>query len=169
MKFFKDKIAIVTGGGSGIGQSLGLALAQRGAMVVLADINLERARTSAAAGPPGRLIPVQLDVTDSQAVRNLVEDTAAQYGRLDYIFNNAGIAVAGEAQDLCLEDWRSVLDVNLYGVINGVVAAYPIMVRQGFGHIVNTASIEGLLPFPRHRRIRGQQARRSGVVRFVEM
>ena len=148
MTFFQDKIAIVTGGGSGIGQGLGLALAGQGATVVLADINPERARATADAGPKGRLIPAQLDVTDSRAVRKLVDDTVARHGRLDYMFNNAGIAVAGEVRDLCLEDWRCVLDVNLNGVINGVDAAYPVMVGQGFGHIVNTASIEGLLPFP---------------------
>jgi NAD(P)-dependent dehydrogenase (short-subunit alcohol dehydrogenase family) len=148
MTFFQGKIAIVTGGGSGIGQGLGLALAEQGATVILTDINPERARTAAASGPSGRLIPSALDVTDSRAVQNLVDDTVAQYGRLDYMFNNAGIAVAGEVQDLSLEDWRCVLDVNLNGVINGLAAAYPVMVRQGFGHIVNTGSIEGLLPFP---------------------
>jgi len=77
-----------------------------------------------------------------------VEKTVTQHGRLDFIFNNAGIAVGGEARDCSIEDWRKVLDVNLYGVIHGVMAAYPVMVEQGFGHIVNTASIEGLVPFP---------------------
>lgn len=75
-----------------------------------------------------------LDVTDAEAVKALVNDTAATYGRLDYIFNNAGIAVGGEVRDCSIDDWRNVLDVNLPGVVNGVAAAYPLMVKQGFGH-----------------------------------
>ena len=78
----------------------------------------------------------------------MVENTAARHGTLDYIFNNAGIVVGGEVRDVSIDDWRDVLDVNLFGVVNGVAAAYPLMVDQGHGHIINTASIAGLIPFP---------------------
>ena len=73
---------------------------------------------------------------------------STRYGGLDYIFNNAGIGIGGEVRDCSIDDWRSVLNVNLFGVVNGVAAAYPLMVKQGYGHIINTASIEGLIPFP---------------------
>ena len=81
-------------------------------------------------------------------MEQLVQETAQAQGRLDYMFNNAGIAIGGEVSLYNIDDWKAVLDVNLYGVVNGVQAAYPIMIRQGYGHIVNTASMAGLLPMP---------------------
>jgi len=148
MGSFAEKIAIVTGGASGIGRALGEELARRGAFVTLADVNgkllEETAGSITEAG--GRAKPAVLDVADPEAVREFVDDTVAEYGRLDYIFNNAGVVVFGEAHNFSYEDWRRVIDTNLYGVVNGVVAAYAVMLKQGFGHIINTASLGGLVP-----------------------
>ncbi len=148
MGVFTGKVAIVTGGASGIGRAVGEELARRGAKVVLADVNAglldETAASMADAGY--RAKTVSLDVTDFEAVKMMVDDTVAEYGRLDYIFNNAGVVTFGEARDLSYDDWRRVIDTDLYGVVNGVMAAYPVMVKQGFGHIVNTASLAGLVP-----------------------
>jgi NAD(P)-dependent dehydrogenase (short-subunit alcohol dehydrogenase family) len=148
MDVFTGKIAIVTGGASGIGKALSEQLAERGATVVVTDVNAglleETTRAITACG--GAALAVALDVRDFTAVRELVESTAEEYGRLDYIFNNAGIGCGSEAHEHPQEAWHRVIDTNLYGVINGVVAAYPLMVRQGSGHIVNTASMAGLLP-----------------------
>jgi len=150
MGIFVDKIVIITGGASGIGRALGEELSRRRAQVILADVNTklleEVANSITEAG--GRAKTVTLDVSDFEAVKKLVDDTVAQYGRLDYIFNNAGIGVGGEARDVSIDDWRRVIDVNLYGAVNGVTAAYPVMVKQGFGHIINTASLAGLIPLP---------------------
>jgi NAD(P)-dependent dehydrogenase (short-subunit alcohol dehydrogenase family) len=145
---FQNAVAIVTGGASGIGRAMCLALAQRGAkIVVVADLNLAGAQDVAdAIAPVGRA--AQLDVTDAAVVKALIEGTAKEHGRLDFLFNNAGIGVLSEARDAPLADWRRVLDVNLNGVVHGVAAAYPIMVRQGSGHIVNTASLAGLTASP---------------------
>jgi len=145
---FKDKIVIITGGASGIGRALGEELCSSGARVVLSDINAELlARTGEELRASGHQVDsAALDVRDSEAVKGLIEGTAREHGRIDYLFNNAGIAVAGEARDVSLDDWRAVIDTSLYGVVYGVVAAYPIMVKQGFGHIVNTASLAGLIP-----------------------
>ncbi len=89
-----------------------------------------------------------VDVTDFDNLRLLIERVADQHGRLDYIFNNAGIAAGGELRDHTIGLWNRIIDVNLRGVVHGVQAAYPIMLRQGFGHIVNTASMQGLMPSP---------------------
>jgi NAD(P)-dependent dehydrogenase (short-subunit alcohol dehydrogenase family) len=91
---------------------------------------------------------VNLDVTDELAFKKVIEDTAAEYGRLDYLFNNAGVAVLGEVYDLTMDHWSKVFDVNLHGVLNGTFHAYQLMVKQGSGHIVNVSSVEGVLPFP---------------------
>ncbi|MFZ0664806.1 MAG: SDR family oxidoreductase [Acidimicrobiales bacterium] len=148
---FEGKVAIVTGAASGIGLALARALVVRGASVVFCDIDEEGARKAADelhAGPPGRASAAGLDVRNSDAVTELVERTARDHGHLDLIFNNAGIAVGGRISDMTLAHFDRAIDVNLRGVINGVMAAYPIMIRQGRGHIVNTASSAGLLPGP---------------------
>jgi NAD(P)-dependent dehydrogenase (short-subunit alcohol dehydrogenase family) len=145
-----DKVAIVTGGGSGIGEAVSRELARRGARVVVADISVDDAQrvATAIADSGGRAAASRVDVTQEQDVRRLVEETASVYGRLDYQFNNAGIAISGDARDLTLAQWRKVLDVDLHGVLHGTLAAYPIMASQGFGHIVNTSSGAGLIPTP---------------------
>ncbi|MCG8461452.1 MAG: SDR family oxidoreductase, partial [Holophagales bacterium] len=143
-------MAVVTGGASGIGRALGGALAGRGAEVVLADLDEGPAEEAAteirAAG--GRATAARLDVRDGEAFRRLVEATRERHGRLDLLFNNAGIAIAGEVVDYRPEHWAQLFDVNIQGVANGVQAAYPLMVRQGFGHLVCTASMAGLMPSP---------------------
>ena len=113
--------------------------------MVVADINSGDASRVAEAivRQGGRAEARQVDVSSEDAVRQTVEETAASHGRLDYLFNNAGIGIGGDARDLTCEHWRRVLGVDLFGVIYGTLAAYPIMTRQGFGHIVNTSSSAG--------------------------
>lgn len=148
--FFRNKIVLVTGAASGIGREVSRQMVAQGATVVMTDLNepaLQQA-VQALPGAPGRAEAVRLDVTEAAAFQQVVDDTVARHGRLDYIFNNAGFAINSEVRDMTLDQWRKILDVNLMGVINGVQAAYPVMLKQGSGHIVNTASLAGLIPSP---------------------
>ncbi len=143
-------VAIITGGASGIGLSLSKELARRGLEVVLADRQLELAEQGAAAirDAGGRATPAELDVRDAEAFQRLADETVKRTGRIDYLFNNAGIGVGGEVDSYSRADWDDVLDVDLRGVAYGIQAVYPHMQRQHSGHIVNTASIAGLIPAP---------------------
>jgi NAD(P)-dependent dehydrogenase (short-subunit alcohol dehydrogenase family) len=134
--------AIVTGAASGIGLALSEALVARGADVWLADINVAGAQAAAAKHV------AQLDVRDASSVQALVELVAAEHGSLDYFFNNAGIGLGGEAHELTTEHYDRIIDINVRGVTNGIAAAYPVMVKQRSGHIINTASMAGLVPVP---------------------
>jgi len=150
LRTYADAVIIITGGASGIGRALGEELAIRGADVILADMQIELADEAAASIKKhgGKAEAVFLDVTDHTAVKKLVNDVYSKRGRLDYIFNNAGIAVFGEAIQNSHDDWEKVLNVNLHGVVHGVEAAYSVMVKQGFGHIVNTASVATFMVVP---------------------
>lgn len=146
MSGFTGKSAIVTGGASGIGAALGKALVAAGAHVVLADLDGPGAeRVAASLKGPGSARGVQLDVTDSDAVEVLVEEVVELHGQLDLMFNNAGITLLGETEKLTLQQWNMIIDVNIRGVVHGVAAAYPRMIAQGSGAIVNTASMGGLM------------------------
>jgi len=144
-------IAIITGAASGIGQALASALVTRGDTVVVADIDgdgAEHAASELTRHGPGAATPAMVDVRDAGAVQALVDQTLERHGRLDLMVNNAGIGVGGEAGDLLLAHWDRVIDVNLRGVVHGVLAAYPVMIGQRSGQIVNTASLAGLIPAP---------------------
>jgi NAD(P)-dependent dehydrogenase (short-subunit alcohol dehydrogenase family) len=147
MTTWSGQSAFITGGASGIGRALAKGLAARGVTVRVADIDLEGAqRVAAECG--GAASAVRLDVRDADAVRSCIEDFARAQGQLGFLFNNAGIGAAGETDEIPLADWKELIDINVYGVLHGVLAAYPIMLKQGCGHIVNTASLAGLGPAP---------------------
>jgi NAD(P)-dependent dehydrogenase (short-subunit alcohol dehydrogenase family) len=142
---FAGKQAIVTGAGSGIGAALCRALVAAGADVVCTDVDgTAAARTAESLAGPGTAISATLDVTDAAAVGAAIDDVVARTGRLDLMFNNAGIAWGGDTELLTLEQWNAIIDVNIRGVVHGVATAYPVMLRQGHGHIINTASMAGL-------------------------
>ena len=148
---FDGKVAVVTGGASGIGKALCEELCRRGAQVVVADLDFGRADDVAAALTAGgaRAQAVRLDVTDREQVERVVADTAAEHGRVDYMFNNAAAPWSRtELRDHPLGAWDQAVDVNLNGVLFGTLAAYDVMARQGSGHIVNTSSIAGLIGYP---------------------
>lgn len=150
LRIYQGATAIVTGGASGIGRALARELARRGAEVFLADLQIEQAEEVAAdiRNRGGKAVAENLDVTDYKAVEKVVRDAFLRTGRLDYLFNNAGIFISGGIHQYSIDDWDYILNINVRGVIHGIHAAYPIMVAQGFGHIVNTSSMAGLMTSP---------------------
>ncbi len=145
-----DRTAIITGGASGIGLSLAEVFVASGARVLIVGRDPAKGAAACAqlATGPGSIRFAPVDVCDAGAVRATVDEAVREWGKLDFLFNNAGNTLVGEVRDMTLEHWNDILGVNLNGTINGVVAAYPIMVRQGHGHIVNTSSLSGIWPTP---------------------
>ena len=141
-----NRIAIVTGAGSGIGAASAVRFAAEGAAVVVADIRANKAgetvETIRAAG--GEAVACAVDVADAASVSAMVAMAVQQYGSLDVLFNNAGTLRPGTAVDLSVEDWDFVMAVNVRSVFLGAKFAVPIMEARGGGSIVNTASVSGL-------------------------
>ncbi len=141
-----NRVAVVTGAASGIGLGLVQRLLAEGMSVVMADVEL--GALEAAAEPllvQGlSVLPVQTDVSDAEAVDRLAERTLDAFGAVHLVCNNAGVTTNGRAWELGLEDWRWVIDVNLWGVIHGIRTFVPLLVEQGEGHVVNTSSMAGV-------------------------
>lgn len=145
---FDGKVVLITGAASGIGRALARALSKRGAVLLLADIDADLLeRTAWALGGEGNDVHVfPLDVRKSGNWEHVAAEVYQRFSQVDFFFNNAGIAVAGLVRDTPLDDWERLFEVNVLGVVRGVDAFYPRMRDQGHGHIVNTASISGLVP-----------------------
>jgi NAD(P)-dependent dehydrogenase (short-subunit alcohol dehydrogenase family) len=140
---------VITGAASGIGAALAQSHLAGGDNVVATDIDaagLQRLPDQLSGS--GALQTVELDVRDAAAVQQMVDNTVSERGGVDVMYNNAGIGVGGRTHELDPQHWDRVIDVNLKGVIHGVHAVLPSMLERGRGHIVNTASLAGLLPSP---------------------
>jgi NAD(P)-dependent dehydrogenase (short-subunit alcohol dehydrogenase family) len=158
------KVAVVTGGASGIGKGIAARLAAEGALVVIADI--QRDAMEATAAELGAL-GVLTDVSDPESVADLARAAVEAFGTMHVVCNNAGIGPLAPVADLTLDDWRWMIGVNLWGVIHGVHTFLPILKanREG-GHILNTASMAGLVAGPR---LGAYAAAKYGVVGLTEV
>ncbi len=168
MDDFKDKVAVVTGGGSGIGRGICLALAEAGADVVVADIDDDGAGKVAEelTGKGVRSISVATDVSKTESVAALASAVVKQMGGVDIVCNNAGVYLGGEMADTTEDDWRFVLSINLDGVFRVGQAFSKILREQGRGgHIVNTASVGGFLS---HGAAVAYAVSKFGVVAYSE-
>jgi len=141
----KDKIAIVTGAGQGIGRAIALSLAEHGAHVAVIDINSEAAQRVAAEiqGLGQRAAALTADVADEQQVRAMVDAAVSFFGRIDILVNNAGIVQTGPLTEISAAAWDKVMAVNLKGVFLCCKAVFPIMMAQRSGKIINIASVAG--------------------------
>ncbi len=148
MPSFKGKVAWVTGAASGIGFELSLALTRAGARVYACDVD-EQGLAELAESAPSPIHTQRLDVSQKSAVTEALDTIWQRHQRLDYVFNNAGIVVGGAFEDMHEAAWRRIVDINFWGVVYGSQHAYRLMYKQGFGHIINTASTAGLTPVAR--------------------
>ena len=147
MSTLNDKIAVVTGAAQGIGRAIATLLAHRGADIVVADINLEKAEATAreiAAGTSRRTLAVRVDVSNSESAKDLIERTVAEFGRIDILVNNAGTTRDNLIMRMSEAEWDLVLNINLKGAFNCSKAAIRPMMKQRFGRIVNISSVSGL-------------------------
>lgn len=144
IRTFKGRTVVVTGAASGIGRALSILLASAGATVHALDSN-QAGLTSLleAALGPGTIHVASLDVRDRTAYSLVIDGVREISKSIDFLFNNAGVTQLAEAQNIPFERWKWLLDINLMGVINGIHLVYPLMIAQGAGHIVNTASVAG--------------------------
>ena len=146
----KDKVAIVTGGGGAIGREIAKLLATEGAKVVVADIVAEKGEETGTLirGIGGHAIFVRVDVSNAVDILNMIETTIHNYGRLDILYNNAGIAKFQSIVDFTEETFNEIIGVNLKGTLLGMKYAIPEMTRTGGGSIINVASVGGLRCLP---------------------
>ncbi len=148
---FKDRVAVITGGAGGIGMALARAFAERGAAIVLADLDEAALAKSVAELTSGgaKAFGVATDVTKLESVQALAAATQRQFGGVHIVCNNAGIGVFGDMHRATHRDWQYTMNVNFWGVVHGIEAFVPLLLEQGQGgHIVNTASMAGLRPGP---------------------
>lgn len=138
------KIAIVTGGGSGIGRATSLLFAENGANVVVADVDVEGGEETARL-LNGKGIFIKTNVAESREIKHLIQETINQFGTIDILVNNAGISNSEvRSMDMTEEEWDRVIDINLKSVFLGIKYAAPEMMKKGSGSIINTASLLGL-------------------------
>lgn len=150
MRELRGKLAVVTGGGSGIGRGMAIAFADAGMNVVIADVEAPAGEKVAAEVEERgvRALAVPTDVSRAESVQKLADDSFSAFGGVHVLCNNAGVAHFGALIDNNSQDWEWTLGVNLQGVAFGLLAFLPRMRDQGEGHVVNTASLAGLLPVP---------------------
>lgn len=146
----KDKVVIITGASSGIGEATAMLLASQGAKVVLGARRAERLKQIAGkigkAG--GEAIYAELDVTRPEHNENIVRLATDSFGRVDVIFLNAGIMPTAPLSAMKVADWHRTVDINVGGVLNGVAAVLPIFIEQKSGHVISTSSVAGLKAYP---------------------
>jgi len=143
------KVAVITGGGSGIGASLARACSAEGMQVVVADVNGERAAEVFDSLPAGTAATLTVDVSDADQVQALADFAFDTFGAVHLLCNNAGISPVGRIWDFTDDEWQTLLGVNVRGVANGIRSFVPRMIEQGEGHVVNTGSGASFVATPR--------------------
>lgn len=150
---FRNKSALIYGGGNGIGRAIAVEFANRGAIVAVADIDAGGAADTAKAiaGNGGKAIDLHCDVTSSDSVREAADSAELSLGDIDVVVNNVGVILSGNPEDIPFSEWQRIVDLNLYPVIRSNDVFLKKMLDRGSGYIVNVASVAGLFPYAANR------------------
>lgn len=160
-----ERVVLVTGAGAGLGEAMTERFIKSGGTVVACDLHLDR--VEAVAQRLGeRVVPMGMDVTSQDDWTRLLDHVSDQYGRIDVLINNAGVAAAGTLEDTPMDDWRWVMEIDLMGVVLGCQAVLPLLRRQQRGHIINVASVAGLAAAPE---INAYGTAKAAVIAMSEM
>src|ERR1700759_243904 len=142
METLRDKVAVITGAGSGIGRAIARALDSRGALIVAVDIHAD-----SLGEPTDRVLPRRADVSEPDAFEKIRHAALGRFGRVDIVVNNVGVLTNGLPQDIPISEWQRIIDINLMSVVRSNAAFLPLLLGQGSGHLVNTASFAGLFTY----------------------
>lgn len=148
MANIEGKVVIIMGASSGIGEATTKKLAQEGAKLVIAARREERLKSLVASLPGAEISYTVADVSKKEDVQAVVDLAVEKYGRVDVLYNNAGVMPTAPLSDTRFDEWRSMLDINIMGVLNGIAAVLPVMHKQKFGHIISTDSVAGHVVYP---------------------
>src|SRR5271166_139374 len=149
MDTLRDKVAVITGAASGIGRAIACALADRGAQVVAVDVNNDSVQALAGdlSDRGAAALPHRADVSDPDAFDGIRDAALRRFGRVDIVVNNVGVLTNGLPEDIPVSEWQRILDINLMSVVRSNAAFLPLLLEQGSGHLVNTASFAGLFTY----------------------
>jgi len=144
----KDKVVVIMGASSGIGAATAKLLASKGAKLTISARRMNRLEEIQQANVGAEILPVEADVTKADEVQNVIDKTVEKYGRVDVLFNNAGIMPVNNLDQVARDEWNNMLDINVKGVLNGIASALPIMKKQKSGHVITTSSVLGYEVLP---------------------
>ncbi len=150
MRSFHNKVAVITGAGSGIGRALAVALAQHGAKLAISDINLDRVNDTAKLCEKTKVRPYQVDTGNRDAIYHHADDVVRDFGCVNLVINNAGVAVTATVQEMTDEDFTWLMNINFWGMAHGSRAFLPHLIASGGGHLVNISSIFGMVGIPKN-------------------
>ena len=144
----KDKVVVIMGASSGIGAATAKLLASKGAKLTISARRMNRLEEIKQANVGAEILAVEADVTKADEVQNVIDQTVKTYGRIDVLFNNAGIMPVNNLDQVARDEWNNMLDINVKGVLNGIASALPIMKKQKSGHVITTSSVLGYEVLP---------------------
>src|SRR5882757_4577837 len=147
MDTLRNKVAVITGAGNGIGRAIACALASRGARIVAVDVDNDRIQTLADDLSEAEVLPHHTDISNPEAFEGIRSATLQRFGRVDIVVNNVGVLTNGLPVDIPATEWQRILDINLMSVVRSNAAFLPLLLEQGSGHLVNTASFAGLFTY----------------------